>query len=67
MGPAAAPLHGKEVMEEVEYDTGPFCRHFSDPADCEITCQACGHVCRNHGYGPEECDDCECPSWVEEE
>ena len=51
-------------MEE-DHDTGPFCRHFSDPSDCEITCQACGHLCRNHGYGPEACGDCECPKWSE--
>ena len=24
------------MCEESEYDSGPFCRHWYDPADCEI-------------------------------
>lgn len=45
-------------------DSGPFCRHWYEPWDCELTCTACGHKCGRHYY---ECDepDCDCPAWVE--
>lgn len=47
------------------YDSGPFCRHWSDPADCDILCATCGHRC----HPDEECyyigdlEDCRCPEW----
>lgn len=49
--------------------SGPFCRHFSDPSDCDIKCAACGHRCPDHGYGDgdRECmaPDCQCQEWKE--
>lgn len=60
--------------EEVEswdgYESGPFCRHYSDPSDCDEKCAACGHECRRHDqYDPGECleDNCTCNAWKEAE
>ncbi len=51
-----------------EYETGPFCRHFSDPCDCEIRCATCGHRCTEHYVGdPGECMECDCEEWTEAE
>lgn len=48
------------------YETGPFCRHFSDPADCDIKCASCGHRCTQHDFeSPGPCDECECKAWAE--
>ena len=55
-----------EPEVEVEYDSGPFCRHWADLYDCDLTCATCGHECRNHEYGePGECliDGCKCEEW----
>lgn len=53
---------------EPDYNTGPFCRHYSDPSDCDERCArpGCGHACSRHH---DECneDGCECPEWVEPE
>jgi hypothetical protein len=52
------------------YETGPFCRHWSDPADCDIKCATCGHDCHRHEFEkPGECfeDGCECKEWKEQE
>lgn len=51
-----------------DYETGPFCRHWSDPWDCEELCKRCGHRCREHNYGgryESECNEhgCDCKSW----
>jgi hypothetical protein len=47
-----------------EWDTGPFCIHYSDPCDCEEKCAACGHECRQHagGYPGMGCsvENCNC-------
>jgi hypothetical protein len=53
------------------YETGPFCRHFGDPADCDRPCERCGHACREHGAGVDDeypCshDGCDCAGWVGE-
>ncbi len=61
-------------------ESGPFCRHFGDPADCDRLCERCGHRCSAHDQGGEddsECnmpfgespDDvpCPCEAWVEPE
>ena len=48
------------------YESGPFCRHWSDPADCDIKCAKCGHDCCHHGYGDGDlaCSDCDdCTEW----
>lgn len=44
----------------IEFDSGPYCRHWSDPGDCTEACARCGHECRRHGG--DECreDGCEC-------
>ena len=51
------------------YETGPFCRHYSDPCDCKEPCERCGHECRAHGAGvdnDEPCSEkgCDCQGWV---
>lgn len=49
-----------------DYDSGPYCRHWSDPSDCEITCANCGHHCQRHSIvEPSNCFDCKCNKWVE--
>lgn len=50
---------GDDVDRE-EWDSGPFCRHWSDPSDCNELCK-CGHKCSEHAYG-DYCvvDDCTC-------
>jgi hypothetical protein len=62
----------EEVEDNTEYDTGPFCRHFGDPADCDIECLHCGHPCFAHGQEPgnAECHfvsdagvACTCMEW----
>ena len=56
---------------EVEYDSGPFCRHWSDPSDCEVVCDNCGHPCYMHEYGDDDTsckeEDCDCTAWMESE
>ena len=42
-------------------DSGPFCKHWSHPADCDERC-ICGHLCGRHfcgEYCKEEGCDCE--------
>jgi hypothetical protein len=46
---------------DVEYQSGPYCRHWGDPVDCEETCVDCGHRC---GVHPSDgCSRCDCPRW----
>ena len=52
------------------YETGPFCRHYGDPVDCDDRCKRCGHACHKHGAGVEDDEPCshagcDCPGWVE--
>lgn len=51
------------------YESGPFCRHWGDPDDCDEVCKTCGHRCTRHGAndGDWECfeDGCSCQRWVE--
>jgi hypothetical protein len=51
------------------YDTGPFCRHWSDPVDCDIECGVCGHRCYKHDIEEDVCfvPDCTCPAWEEDD
>lgn len=52
-----------------DYDSGPFCRHWSDPADCDERCARCNHRCGRHAFGDgdSECMECEeCLAWVED-
>jgi len=52
-----------------DYESGPFCRHYSDPDDCDRTCATCGHGCARHDYdnGETACmeDGCACRAWTE--
>lgn len=55
---------GAQPEAENEYpDSGPFCRHWGDPVDCDEKC-TCGHTCGQHSYG-DSCDvpDCTCDTW----
>ena len=46
------------------YESGPFCRHWYDPAECEEKCANCGHRCFSHGYGSDSgCNECDCQEW----
>ncbi len=51
------------------YESGPFCRHWDDPSDCDIECAVCGHRCPRHECedGDFSCLDCDCPAWTENE
>ena len=52
--------------DDVEYDSGPFCRHWHDPADCDVKCVRCGHACMEHSFDePYYCDECDCKGWEE--
>ena len=48
--------------------SGPFCRHWGDPVDCDVPCKTCGHHCTRHGLGDQEseCSEegCKCAAWV---
>lgn len=51
------------VIEEddwSDYDTGPFCGHWSYAYDCDRVCATCGKECREHGESGDEC-----PQWKE--
>jgi hypothetical protein len=50
---------------DTEYESGPFCRHWSDPADCDEVCARCGHPCRQHCGDDGSCDEtgCTCQEW----
>jgi hypothetical protein len=60
-----------EESDWSNYETGPFCRHWGDPVDCDIKCANCGHGCTQHEAedGRRECfmPDCDCEAWVEPE
>ena len=47
------------------YESGPFCRHWSEPSWCEEKCAACGHGCQSHEFGEGcfACGECECKEW----
>ena len=53
-----------------DYDSGPFCRHFSDPDECDLVCAECGHGCaktdNSHELnGPCNVDGCPCTGWTD--
>jgi hypothetical protein len=56
---------GGEPESEGEYNSGPFCRHWSDPSDCDLLC-VCGHKCCDHRGDECSLDDCECEHYEEE-
>ena len=49
-----------------DYDSGPYCRHWGDPSDCEEKCSARGHRCGFHYL--DSCNEikCACTGWKEE-
>lgn len=49
-----------------EYESGPFCRHWSDPWECENVCK-CGHTCPEHSSCDNSCnvEGCDCQEWAE--
>ena len=50
-----------------EHESGPFCRHWDDPSDCQLRC-ICGHLCRDHFVGNStKCYECDCAEWREQE
>jgi hypothetical protein len=49
------------------YETGPFCRHWGDPSDCDRKC-VCGHTCVEHDFAePGACMECDCKAFDEPE
>ena len=60
-----------EVDSFENYSTGPFCRHYGDPSDCDDVCGRCGHLCHQHDQYEDdsECnvDNCFCNTWAEED
>lgn len=42
-----------------EYDSGPFCTHWSEAYSCEIKC-SCGHACKDHNFFTDQCEECGC-------
>lgn len=58
------------VDDDHEVESGPFCRHYGDPADCDHECQICGHTCSQHvqdDFGYCRVDECECQEWREKD
>lgn len=47
--------------DEWEFGSGPFCRHWGDPVDCEEVC-VCGHECRWHNG---DCYKCDCQEFID--
>jgi hypothetical protein len=48
-----------------DVDSGPFCIHWGDPADCAVLC-VCGHPCHEH-WGGNEChnENCKCKEFAD--
>ena len=46
-------------MSDEIYDTGNFCKHYSDPSDCDEICE-CGHKCFEHSIYSGDCCGCSC-------
>lgn len=66
MGRCTYSLYRGIDMDDFDcYETGPFCRHWSDPSDCEEVCSNCGHGCMDHDFESGECMECECKEWTE--
>lgn len=56
-----------EETDGEDYETGPFCRHWSDPSDCDVLCK-CGHKCCQHSmYEDGECNECDCEHFTDVE
>lgn len=57
----------EEVEEGFERDwSGPWCRHWREPGDCDEVCKTCGHGCGSHDFElPGDCREigCPCAKW----
>lgn len=49
-----------ESEDTTDYNSGPYCRHWNDPADCDAVCGTCGHTCGQH-VDALGCRDEHCP------
>lgn len=62
-------MSGGGDNEGANYESGPFCRHWADPSDCDIICATCGHGCARHDFPEYESDclveGCHCTKWEE--
>ncbi len=45
------------------YESGPFCRHWGDPSDCDTECANCHHTCSQHYANDNDCRECDCSLW----
>lgn len=48
------------------YESGPFCRHWSDPESCEqcnTGCKDCYHSGLVHDWADGSCSLCKCKEW----
>jgi hypothetical protein len=59
---------------EEEYNSGPFCPHWSQLGECDDICAACGHKCRRHDHSDDgdDCSECretgaECTRFTDKE
>jgi hypothetical protein len=54
---------------DCEAVSGPFCRHYADPADCPEVCArpGCSDPCCEHGRSECSRDGCGCPEFVDAE
>jgi hypothetical protein len=52
----------------VDYESGPFCRHWGELGACDDKCK-CGHECRLHPSYDESCDApwCACEKFEDAE
>lgn len=46
-------------FEENDYDSGPFCSHYNDPAECQALCK-CSHTHRAHSFSTQSCEEEKC-------
>lgn len=67
----SAEVDTSEEPDWGDYQSGPFCRHWGDPIDCDEACarNGCGHRCGAHdaAEGLTGCHECECEGWMEDE
>lgn len=54
-----------DEKEDLDYDSGPYCRHWSDPSECRQLCGRCRHTCTSHWEGCDV-DGCACTEFDDE-
>jgi hypothetical protein len=54
--------------EAEDWNSGPFCRHWGDPSDCNEKCAACGHWCSAHSQSDtlQDCRECDCAGFTDD-